>query len=404
MKTTKLSLLLLAIDLIANEGQIIGNDMRQHFSGDFKTNVSNPITSDTQFKTVDGTKNFNANLTCNEQTNSFLDISYTGNSDITVYINIDTNLDGNKNKSFSFSGISGIGTNGVIKCTPNTWNNCTYYLWNLSNDNLSLQSANRYDLGGGYCINSSCGSLAATENTNILDTLGGAVSSLYQNSDTQYLITKTSNDGNTIEFYGQNYEECRNHQQSTSTPAYNQIDDSSLNTDELLVEQLNDDTSVYYTFNENIENQNENDFDDDMTDIKTARKSVSATGDTSDYTFTYNAKQKDEDGNWVAVNDSGSVNIDFLNPDIKYCEVKYLKENSTVFSDGETHQSSIGNTQVWHTQIKECTGDNYTVCPVDTDKGEIIKHPCGDIDNFAEVTSALMAVEEATDDISCSSN
>ena len=402
MKLTKLSFILFSINLIANDGTQVGNDTRKHFGNNFTSTIANPMTSDTPFTTIDGSKSFNANLTCSEQTKSFLDISYSGSSDITVYVNVDTNLDGTKNKSFSFSGISGIGTNGVIKCSTNSWNNCNYYLWTLSNNNLSLISATRYDLGGGYCINSSCGSLASSQGITILDTIGGAISSMYQQSSSQYLITKTSNDGSSIEFYGQNYQDCTNFQETSSTPSFSPENDSNLDTTTVVDEQSNDDSSVYYTFNKGVNNQSSNNFDDDIEEVKDVSKSIEATGDTSDYSFTYSAKQKDEDGNWVVSNGDGKLNIDFLNPDIKYCEIKFIVENTVVFSDGNTHHSSVGDTQTWKTKIVECTGDDYSICPYNSSIGEIIKHPCGDIDNFAEVTSILMAVEEATDDFSCS--
>lgn len=392
---TKLFLLFLTLNLLAaNEGTNTGNNLRAHYKNDFSSNVSKPLTSDAQFKTVNGTQSFNANLTCSNTTKSFLEVSYSGASDITVSVKIDSNLDGTKDKSFSFSNISGIGTNGVIKCNLNTWSNCKYYLWNLSNNNLSLQEVGRLNLGGGYCINSSCGSLAAVQKVNVLDSLGGAISSLYQTSNSKYLITKTNNDGNKIEFYGQNYEECKNYQDNKPT--------GSMDTTEVIAQQSNDENSVYYSLNKSVENQNSNDFDKEVDETIAVKNSVSVEGDTSDYTFTYSGTQQNEDGTWSVRNNDGKVNIDFLNPDIKYCEVKFLEEDTVVFTDGQTHHSSVGDTQTWNTKIVECTGTNYDVCPVDTIKGEIIKHPCGDIDNFAEVTSILMAVEEATDDFTCS--
>ena len=106
---------------------------------------------------------------------------------------------------------------------------------------------------------------------------------------------------------------------------------------------------------------------------------------------------QNEDGSWSVRNDNAKVNIDFLNPNIKYCEIKYLEENSTVFTDGQTHHSSRGDTKTWKTKIVECTGDDYSICPVDSSKGELLKHPCGEIDNFAEATSILMAIDEAVD-------
>jgi hypothetical protein len=134
-----------------------------------------------------------------------------------------------------------------------------------------------------------------------------------------------------------------------------------------------------------------------MDDISTSTNSIAVEGDTSDYTFTYNSSQKDEDGHWIASNHDGKINIDFLQPDIKYCEVKFLTENTQILSPGDTK-----NTTIWHTKILECTGENYDICPYDTNKGEIVKHPCGEIDNFAEVTSVISILKNETDDISCS--
>jgi hypothetical protein len=70
-------------------------------------------------------------------------------------------------------------------------------------------------------------------------------------------------------------------------------------------------------------------------------------------------------------------------------------------SDGETRHSSIGETDTYKTTIRECTGQNYDICPVDTTR-EVIKSQCGENDDFAEVTSALFALQEMANDISCS--
>ena len=387
--------MLFTYQILANDGIQTGNNLRGHFSN-FQSNISTPMTSDTEFKTVDGTKSFKANLTCGEKVNSFLDITYSGSSDITISVKVDTNLDGTKNKSFSFSGVSGVGTNGIIKCNPNTWNNCNYYLWDISSNDLSLQLVNRFDIGGASCINNSCGNTATTNNVNILDTIGGAISSIYQHSNSRYLITKTKNDGNKIEFYGQNYEECQNYQDTRAT--------GSMDATNEIQSQSTDENSVYYTLNSSIENENNNNFDNEVAATVNANVGNSVDGDTSDYTFTYTGKQKDDDGNWVVNNNDAKVNIDWTNLDIKYCEVKFLVEDTEIFSDGETHHSSSGDTQTWKTKIIECTGDDYSVCSYDSSKGEIVKHPCGDIDNFAEATSIMMAVDEATDDFTCSSN
>lgn len=387
--------LLSILNLYANDGIDTGNNLRTYFS-DVQNNIAAPLTSNTEFKTLNGKKNFSANLTCNDTLNSFLEITYSGFSDITLNITVDIDLNGTKDKYFSFSGISGIGTNGVVICNSNSWNNCKYFLWNLTNNNLSLQEVKLTDLSGVYCINSSCGNLATNQKTTILNTIGGTISSLYQNSNSNYLVTKTSNDGNKILFYGQNYQNCQN--LKDSAPSQSQ----ALDTTNVINTQSKNENSIYYTFNKNVQNQNQNNFNNDINETMNVRKSINVNGNKDDYTFTYSGKQKNQDGSWSLKNDNAKVNIDFLNPNIKYCEIKYLDENSIVFSDSSTHYSSVGETKTWKTKIIECLGVNYDTCPINTNKNEIIKHPCGDIDNFAEATSILNTVNEAVSDFSCS--
>lgn len=393
---SKIFCLFIISNLFANEGIQTGNNLRGHFGKNFQTNISTPLTSNAEFKTVNGSKSFNANLTCNDKIKPFLEITYVGTSDITVKIDIDTDLNGTKDKIFSFSGVSGVGTNGVVKCNANSWTNCKYFLWNISNNNLTLQETTLKNLGGVYCINNSCGSLSANQKTNVLNTIGGAISSMYQSSNSNYLITKTQNNGNKIVFYGQNYQDCQNFKDEAPSQSH------ELDTTNIIASQSNDENSVYYVLNKNVENQNNNNFNSDVNQTVNIKNSVSVEGDTSDYTFTYSGKSQNKNGSWSMRNDNAKVNINFLNPEIKYCEIKYLEIDSTVFSDGKTHHSSSGDTQTWKTKIIECTGADYNICPVDTSKGEIIKHPCGDIDNFAEATSILTAVSEAADDFSCS--
>lgn len=395
MKNKIFYLLIFTNLFAANEGIEVGKNLKGHFSN-VQTNVAAPLTSNSDFKTVNGSKSFKANLTCNETVKPFLEISYSGTSDITINVSIDTDLNGSKDKIFSFDGVSGVGTNGIIKCSTNSWKNCKYFLWNISNNNLTLSETVLTNLGGPYCINSSCGSLSVNQKINVLDTIGGAISSMYQSSNSNYLITKTQNDGNKIVFYGQNYQDCTNYKEQAPSKSHD------LDTTNVIASQSKDENSVYYVLNEEVKNQNTNKFDTDVKQTTVIKNSVSVKGDTSDYTFTYSGKTQNEDGSWSTRNDNAKVNIDFLNPNIKYCEIKYLEENSILFSDGQTHHSSSGDTKTWKTKIVECTGNDYSICPVDTSKGEIIKHPCGQIDNFAEATSILMAIDEAVDDFSCS--
>lgn len=256
MKTI-LFLVLFILIAEANEGVELGKTTRDYFKNNIDSTIAQPLTSNKEFVTIDGKKNFKANLTCtDDSTHSFLTVSYSGNSDINLNINIDTDLNGDKETSYNFSGISGISANGVVKCEPNTWQNCKYYLWNLTNNQLSLKEATRYDLAGTYCINASCGNLAMNQKSDILNTLGGTISNLYQASSSQYLVTKTENTGSLINFFGQNFKDCTNLKDKGNTPAFNVTDDSGMDYSSEVLKQSADPLSPYSVLNDNINNQN----------------------------------------------------------------------------------------------------------------------------------------------------
>ena len=619
-------LLLACISLFANEysdmGKEVGTQTRNHFKNDFEGTIAKPMTSESNFKTVDGTKEFKANLTCNEQSKSYLSMSYSGASDITLNVSLDKNVDGTKESSYSFSGISGVATNGVIKCNANSWEDCKYFNWELNTSgDLQLKEVTRYDVGGAYCINSSCLNVAQNSPVTVLDTLGGAIAGVYQSYKRDFLITKTNNTGSLIEFYGQNFNECSNFDSSQTPPTYQPTDESSLNTDTLMATQSLDPLSPYSIMQDSISNQNNNNslkeceikndlnldsnsytvttkiqetrqigfgdayycnstgwridagncksgrwadceakldsltyavdysydalgyydadtpwtsdghswgghastyagdgcaittteviieeearhiqtntcsvleddencqleeeiqFDSqengvysvknfnvtgakvepsfkeftgfytwtvgmdgnavsyynsedesgfiDTNDLdnlffKVQRKYQCSSGENfdlsyvktvndsvddsltlnDDYTFSYSSQQENSDGSWSLQAQSGKLNIDFANEEAKYCEIKWLDTNSDVMSDGSTKHNTSGELTTWSNEIRECT-DDYAVCPYDSSKGETIKHPCGQINNFAEVASTLMAIDEASNDLICSGN
>ena len=72
MKNRLFLLILLSSSILfaKNEGIETGNSLRGHFSN-IQKNVSAPLTSDSEFKTVDNKTSFKANLTCNDKINPF---------------------------------------------------------------------------------------------------------------------------------------------------------------------------------------------------------------------------------------------------------------------------------------------------------------------------------------------
>lgn len=363
-----------------------GKGTRNYVVKNFNTSLANPMTTDTNFTTMDGKKSFKGNLTCGESTSSFLDISYTGTSDINVSVKLDKDLNGSKESVFSFTGISGVGANGVVICNANSWANCKYYNFSYNGTNLSLVLENRLNVGGLYCINSSCGSLATTNKIDVLNSLGGAISSVLSSYHSNYSITKSSNSGTKIEYFGQSLSNCSGG--SKNVPF------SETNGDNILRQKVDANKSENIVYNNVLStSQNytkSNNYTNSFSNYKTTNQQLNNTLTlNNDLSFSYSTANGTGTGNLVGANLKAG----------KYCQVTREKKGSEVYSDG-TNKTVTSSTKTYEDEILECTGDNYDVCPIVS--GEVIKYDCGKINNFAEVTSALSAVEEATNDFICS--
>ncbi|MEK6659646.1 MAG: hypothetical protein AABY36_08210 [Campylobacterota bacterium] len=381
--------------LLAASGLLLGDDTgrqsRNYVVNNFQTAIANPMTSDSSFVTMDGRKRFQANLTCSNSARSFLEISYSGSSDIAISVLFDKDLDGSKESSFSFSGISGVAANGVIKCDSNSWNNCRYYSFIYNGTSLSLQEVSRNNIGGAYCINSSCGSLAVSQKVETLNALGGAISNVISSYHSSYLVTRTLNDGIKIEYYGQSYTDCSNlSAYGTANIPYNERGG------DLVIRQRLDTTLpnnvVYNNTVNNAQRQTAS------TELRSSFSSFKQTNQqlantltlNDDLTFAYTTEGRNGDGALVGDN--------LINA--KYCQITKPIESAVVYSDGNNRANSTTNTTTYKDFIVECIGDNFDICPVGA--GEILKYDCGQIDNFGEVTSALSSINEATKDFACS--
>ena len=126
-------------------------------------NISQPMTSPTTLmRTVDGSQSFQANLTAPASA-KFLElfIQPAGTGDLQkVMISQDLDTDGAFDYVYNLSRpVSGVCGNGYIACDPATWNHCQYFKWAAGPDGkIADVAASITDLGGCYCINSSCGS------------------------------------------------------------------------------------------------------------------------------------------------------------------------------------------------------------------------------------------------------
>lgn len=174
----------------------------------FMTNLSLPITSPTQMKTIDGSTSFNAQLSF-PSSNRFLEVfvqpSATGDLS-TVIAGEDLDMNGSIDYSFQLPfPVSGVCANGIIGCTPGSWSNCNYYEWTATTEGkVSLLGSSALKLGGCYCINTSCGSnLVWTNLSHVLKDLGGGMVGAIQKTNPSFTISDVAIEGTKIAYSGQ---------------------------------------------------------------------------------------------------------------------------------------------------------------------------------------------------------
>jgi hypothetical protein len=191
-------------------GSVAARSALAHFGSQplSNRNISQPMTSPTKpMQTVDGSQSFQANLTAPASA-KFLEvfIQPAGTGDLqTVIISQDLDTDGAFDYVYTLpKPVSGVCGNGYIACDPATWNHCQYFKWSAGPDGkIADVSASITDLGGCYCINSSCGNNLVWPNSSvILQDLGGGIVNAIHNGNTAFTITNVSYDLTTIDYFG----------------------------------------------------------------------------------------------------------------------------------------------------------------------------------------------------------
>ena len=172
-----------------------------------------PLMSDTPMTTYDGSISFNTRLVCSGTAKIMeIFVQPSASGDLTnVIITQDTNLDGTTDYTYAVPfAISGVCSNGVISCSPGTWTNCQGYRWVSDGaGRVSLAVTSFTNLGGCYCINSSCGSDLVWRNLPIvLHSIGGGAVGGIQSANARMAISDVQIDGTLASYYGQNTRNC----------------------------------------------------------------------------------------------------------------------------------------------------------------------------------------------------
>ena len=163
--------------------------------------------------TVDSSKTFTPNLAC-QKTTTLLELLAQPNAtgDIgTLSISRDKDLDGSFDEALTLPvPASGICADGIISCTPGTWDACRFFRWDTSaTGSLKLSEVELTDLAGCYCVNNSCGNNLVWGNiASVLKDLGGGVVGALTTSDARIAVSQASIEGPVIRYTGAQTTSC----------------------------------------------------------------------------------------------------------------------------------------------------------------------------------------------------
>ncbi len=387
-------LFLYASSLIASSYSNDARNLNNHFKSNFNSAIVSPGTSNANFKTLDGSKEFQANLTCDGSTISIADITYSGTSDISIQIKSDLNADGIKERTNTLSGISGICSDGLVKCNTGTWSNCSYFKYDFSSSmGIYLTQTTKTNSTNCYCINSSCGSPASTNKKQILDDITASVYNILQANMPRLILTRTTNDGVTSSIYGENQDACNNYQTGPATYSYNEKNATHIQNagQNMLSSEQNDTNTTAGFLMKATQNENSIDYSQDKQALKTRYSSIPKATE-SNKIVTVGTEVFDmtriEDGDAIV-----------------YCQIQRTVQNSQVYTDDTTaYTSPTSNLQTVEYELRECIGVNKNICPYET--GESIKYPCGTVNqnSFIESVGAMQTIQSIANDMSCSTN
>ena len=373
-----------------SEGSSLGSNILNQYKSNLSGRVNNPIANGTKLYTLDNSQSGDVSITCSKEM-PILKLTYftNGGGDININVLEDLDLNGNYEKSFSVSGVSGICANGFIKCDSGTWNNCRFYELYFNGNNFYYKKAESQNLVQCYCINNSCGSLSSNSKTKILSDLGGAFASLIRNN--YYIVSNVSVSGNYAYVYGKNIN-CG----GESVPVG--MDSTALQSkaEKIKDKGLSDKNSTYYLLNQTTENVNNNPVDSTFKqNLQNKHSSIknSASWNEGSNTYSYT-----DNGEKI----SGNIYVGDINSS-EYCEIGYYETSNDVFGDRTNRANSTSSDKVQKTKIIECVknGSNW-ICPVKS--GQTIIHDCGKVNDFNKVAGALSAIDEAVKDLTCSTN
>ncbi len=249
------------------EAQNLFNAIQQNWLKDkdtYESKLYKPLTTNTPLSSLDGNSTGSGTLVCpGRQEGLIIEIlqNPTTRDLDRISISYDTDLDGNFSSLNVNGPISGVCANGFVVCDLGTWNNCQFYRWEFSSGTLSFIPAAPHEMGGCYCINTSCqANLNEAEILRILGTgVGGAISVGFPS----LMLSSGTVEPHRIIFFAQSPRDCQLSPSSGSLLTYSSRTPEQYYENPTLMEadanwamsnQANDPDSLYYLVSNNPAN------------------------------------------------------------------------------------------------------------------------------------------------------
>ncbi|WP_235604556.1 hypothetical protein [Campylobacter fetus] len=373
-----------------------------------QSTIVNPMTTDSQFTTIDGKQTFKANLTCTNAKVSFMKIYYkvAAENKIKIYVDIDTNFDGKKEQHFASAIDAGsICTKGFLNCKSGICNG--YTVSYSKSDGFILNNSGEHSVGACICVDSSCGSPSVNAKKGVLEQISNLLYPKVAAANTNIIITKTVANDEYIEFYGENSGQCDKNEGSNFSASKNpqtpNFDYSNPpNADDQIYTTVGDTNSPYNSLLNSSTNYNSN-INKVQGGIYEAH-SISKNTKTDTIANNPNAEIT-TDLTYPVYNEDGTVNYNYTNvnanSDVKqelYCEVSWSLKSDDVFSDGTNRANLNSNGTIEKFDIRKC---NNNVCPIDSSKGEKISKACGKINNINKAAAAMAIIDQIGKEVIC---
>ncbi|MEM4620802.1 MAG: hypothetical protein QW607_11400, partial [Desulfurococcaceae archaeon] len=350
-----------------------------------QSNFVSPLMGQGQLKSLGGNNTFNVSAINCGSSSYFLEIVMQPlpSGDVNFIIVYDQNNDGKMDTTLRIEGVSGVCTNGIVRCHPGTWSGCQYFVIDYRDRKIVFDiTARPSELGGCVCFNNFCGDqIAIKRKDKILSLFGTAIGNAIQRRDPKFMISSAGIEDLIIRYYGQNVDNCRapltGAEQAQSIPNSFQSSET-LNMSWQYSSIIKEDSNVINTSR--------------LESITSSLQYSSGVAIYDDVRLEKNVYKKySEQKIYLNLGEEGEYCP-------KMCKVRVKDDVLEVGRSGPINQLNVSfGDGKWREEFRECRDD---VCVIDAENEEIIEN-CNCVNSFEEAIIALQLIRQIGQDLVC---